>query len=272
MPTRASQTFASAARAASYDWAVFEAEVLHVQGTHSARPAPVHGALRSAHAMLHSQTLRRIHATPGAFDGERAVIAELRQQPQRLELITLHRTYSEGLALKQLLSSAQVRKTLNCPADLVPQPELSWGAALALVVLLPEQRVLAGQRASHLLVDPGQWCCAFTEVLEPGDVPGGNMRPVLDRLIAEELPAFAQLGTPRFVGLVRWRQTWGWSLVGVLDLRNEPAHAVRQALELLQPDDETQAWQSVDLREVPPELASNWTDLAQDLSRRLESA
>jgi len=267
-------------------WLAFDPRGLVVRGAHQPGAMPVHLRYEKGFDAVWADVRERVLRAPGGFDGQRAALVHWELEPARgtrpacLSLETGFRSYSQGTALKHLIArdghwDAEVLASI---ADLPqPQPGLSWGSSLTSVVLLPNGKVLAGQRSSHLQASPGVWSCAFTEILEPDDVSAWNMDDLLERLVRDELPLLAGKGTHRFVGLMLLPRSYTWSLVSVLDLRAQPAHEMDALLAQMVPDEETQAWASLPLHSMPGLACADATEsgpvqgleLAQDLAARL---
>jgi hypothetical protein len=251
-----------------YTWACFEPR-LRVRGVHSPEKLPIAPPLRAAFEAGHPRVLEEVLARPEGFDGRRAALTRWEHHPGELQLRTGERSYTEGLVLGRL-----IRERRRPPPDAAPDPAWSWGTTLATLVLLPERRVLVGQRSEQLQSAPGRWAAVFTEVLEPADIDPLGMRAVLDRLVAEELAPLRQLGRHEFVGLLRLAGNWEWILVAVLDLRGLCAAALAQALARLVPDDETVAWDTLPLDEAGDDRAGDviGLQLARDVQARLPPA
>ena len=215
-----------------------------VRGQHNPASPPVHPLLADDFANRHAAWRERVLARPGGFDGARAVLEGFHYERGTLNLRTAYRGYSEGLALRDSLRHAREHGTLTLPAAGAQQPqaEISWGMSLTCYILLPQNYVLCAQRDPRLISQPGIWTCSHTEVMEPSDINAGDMQPLLERLVAEELPALTGLGTQTFVGLSLRKNSYGWQLVALIDLRLVEPDAVVAALLALRPDAETAAW------------------------------
>lgn len=263
-----------------FHWLVFEKHALRVFGSHHPEPMEVSDRVKPLFQNRWEKTRQKVLSSPGGFDGHRAVLlswetcAACREFPTPgLKLETGYRTYTEGLALKQLVAELGSRVEGAAPlAELQPLPTESWGSSLTTVVLLPDNGVLAGQRSPLLQVNPGRWSCVFTEILEPSDVHPVSMEPLLGRLTSEELKPLENIAKHRhrFVGLLLVPHSYTWTVVSVLDLTRAPPADVQQAVAELQPDAETAAWQVVPLGSahfVVPGLSG--LELARDVARRL---
>lgn len=212
---------------------------VHVRGVHDSAPAPVYERLQAGYAAAHAQWLAKIASKSGAFDGHRAVLQAFSHEAGILSLETAYRSYAQGRALHDAWSQEFSRGLTSPPAGV--EIGASWGMALVTLILLPYDHVLCAQRSPSLLVNPGVWTAAHTEVIEPGDIDERDMAPLLHRLRDEELPCLAGLGTHKFVGLGVRASSYTWQLVAVLDLR-KASFPILQALSLLKSDVETAAW------------------------------
>ncbi len=265
-----------------FRWLAFDPAGFCVRGVHHGESLAVSQRLTPAFRQKWPLTRQQVLNTPGGFEGERAALLswevagrDPRTRQPVLRLQTGYRTYSEGLALKRLVAEQGSCARVEPPfGDEQPLPGESWGSSLSCVVLLPQGRVLAGKRSSTLQSNPNRWSCVFTEVLEPSDVSPWGMEDVLDRLVAEELRSLKDLAHERhqFVGLLLVPHSYTWTLVSVIDLREEPAEAVDKAVGELAPDAETSAWGSVPLTDMAqgafsPDL--DGLDLARDVVQRM---
>ncbi len=245
----------------------FDARGLSVSARHECATAPVDPRLNTRFELARPEVLARVLARPGGFDGERACLVGWSQDGGHLSLQTRFRTYTQGLALKQVLKGARETDALleTRLGEPQPLPGASWGMSLVCVVLLPEDRVLAGQRSPNMLVSPGAWSCGFTEVLEPADTAHADLAQVARRLVSEELPALAALPAPRIVGLGVRDDTYTWQLAALLDARALGAEAL-EAVSRLQPDAETSAFEALPLHTNRTDLLD--IELARELARR----
>lgn len=267
-------------------WLVLDPAGLSVRGQHHPETLPVHPRLQDAFDAQWPQVLQRVLATPGGFDGKRAALVHWqfdpagRGRPAQLSLTTGFRTYTQGTTLKKLMAQDALWSEdfpQGLPPGLQPEPSLSWGSSLTTVVLLPNGRVLAGQRGQHMQANPGRWACVFTEILEPDDVSPWGMNDLLERLVEEELPLLLGRGLHRYVGLMLIPRSYTWTLVSVLDLRAEPADELDALLLRMKPDAETQAWASLALQGLPglaegalaDDAVVEGLELARELSLRL---
>ena len=228
---------------------LLEPKGLLVSGFHNPTGAPLPLANRTALLREHRAIRAKVLARPGGFDGARAVLIGWERSQNYLYLQTQYRSYSEGLMLRK-----HVEANTRFLADVLltnpqPVPELSWCTTLATYVLLPGDRVLAGKRSAHLQTAPNVRTCSITEIIEPSDV-SGDMSPVLDRLVQEELPELAGLGRHYFVGLGIRTESGAWYLLAVLDLRESGA-AADAVVARLKPDNETQSRHTYSLLEDP---------------------
>lgn len=218
---------------------VFEPAGLRICGEHLKRtpgiPSSAINAFRERHQAWHECVL----ASEGGFEGSRAVLVDFSLEGRVLSIQTAHRTYTEGLALRDV-----IRDLGLAPAeiDTRPQPEFSWGLSLAAYILLPGTSVLCAQRAHALAVLPGRWTAQHSEVVEPSDIAAPSMLSLFERLVTEEVPSLQGLGVLKFVGLTVRPRTHAWQLVGVLDLRNADIDQLNEALDSLKPDAETADW------------------------------
>lgn len=102
---------------------------------------PMH-ACSTSHAVPNCQGIKKSPARAGLSE----------RSQNYLYLQTQYRSYSEGLMLRK-----HVEANTRFLADVLltnpqPVPELSWCTTLAMYVLLPGDRVLAGKRGAHLRI------------------------------------------------------------------------------------------------------------------------
>lgn len=250
---------------------------LNVSGVHDAAHAPVSPALRVEYEGAHARWLAKIAAKPGAFDGHRAVLQHYVHRGEHLALQTNYRTYTQGRALKDAWVQANPQGLAEPPAQ--PDVGASWGLSLLTLVFLPFGHVLCAQRSPKLMVNPGMWTVAQTEVVEPSDISAGDMSALLRRITEEEMPCLAGLGSHRYIGLGVRAASYTWQLVSVLDLRTAST-PVLHALGYLAPDDETAAWCAWPLSEeanrntwrLPPNLSPRGLPGPVDLELALQIA
>lgn len=230
-----------------------------VTGQHNPTSPAVHPFLAADFSIRHADWREKVLAHPGGFDGARAVLGGFHYERGTLSLRTAYRSYTEGLALRDSLRHAREHDLFPLPhsATARPHAELSWGLSLTCYVLLPHNHVLCAQRDPNLISSPGRWVCCHTEIIEPSDIDTVNMSPLLQRLVTEELPALAGLGTQKFVGLGLRKNNFCWQLVGVVDLRLVEPQTLVTALLALQPDAETAAWSVYPLEPTESTIASN---------------
>ncbi len=245
----------------------FDATGYSVRARHDPETADVDPRLKAAFELTHPGVLARVLARPGGFDGQRACLMSWSQDGRQLALQTRFRTYTQGLALKQVLKGARETDSLLEArlAEPQPLPGASWGMSLVCVVLLPGDRVLAGQRSPNMLAAPGAWSCGFTEVLEPADTAHADLAQVARRLVAEELPALGTLPAPRIVGLGVRDDSYTWQLAALLDAR-ELGHEALEAVGRLRPDAETSAFEALPLATDRGDLLD--IELARELAHR----
>lgn len=217
---------------------------LVVRGRHDPVSPAVHPLLNDDFGQRHAEWRQAVLARPGGFDGTRAVLQDFHYARGVLTLRTAYRSYTEGLALRDSLRHARERSLfpVSTTGTLLPRPELSWGMSLTCYVLLPQDHVLCAERNPNLISLPGLWTCSHTEIIEPTDIDPANMQPLLERLVAEELPSLAGLGAHKFIGLSLRKESYVWQLVAVIDLRRVDPDLLGRALLALQPDAETSAW------------------------------
>ena len=166
-----------------------------------------------------------------------------------LRLWTQERSYTEGLALRDVILAQRKKVPTDCgPACGQVQAEWAWGFSLTTFVVLPGELLLASQRGAGLTTDPGRWTVRHTEIVEPGDV-APDMGGLLRRLVAEELPALFGKGQHRWLGLGTRPRSHAWHLVSLLDLRTCGLD-VATWLANLKPDAETQAHAVIPLAET----------------------
>lgn len=257
-----------------------------MQGMHFPEALPIHPRLSAAFRCKWPIIKETILNTPGGFEGDCASLLHWhfevahRDRPACLRIATGYRPYSQGHTLKTVLldsmheAAPNALLSYNPAASVQPVPGLSWGSSLTTLVLLPGNRALTGLRSKNMQTNPELWACLFTEALEPRDVSGVSMAPLLDRLVLEELGTLGALGQHHFVGLAFLPESYSWTLVSVLDLRKANTLALAAALDRLVPDNETQQWGQypLDTPELfnasnPPELLG--LSLAQDIVSRL---
>ncbi|MEN3367835.1 MAG: hypothetical protein V7606_5109 [Burkholderiales bacterium] len=222
----------------------FDPAGLPVRGTHSPATLGIHPGLAVAFSERRQYWREQVLARRGGFDGQRAALVNFDCTEGVVNLLTAHRTYSDGLALRDSLESAR-KSSLHLPPDVHfarPDPAVSWGMSLSCYVLLPHGHALCAQRALSLAVAPGLWTLNHSEVIEPDDIHPGSMSMLLDRLVEEELSTLKDLGVKKFVGLGLRQRSMSWQLIAVVDLRNEDPSRLVPALAALQPDAETAAW------------------------------
>ena len=267
-------------------WLVFDPIALCVHGQHVAESLPVHPRLYNEFNKMLPIVYKHIMATPGGFDGNCAALvhweytAAVDSRPAQLRIVTGYRAYTQGHTLKHVLVENANLDYPNALLPIQPTPKqqpiasLSWGSSLTTVVLLPNNSVLMGQRSAYMQTNPSQWCCLFTEALEPSDVRPLSMDNLLNRLAHEELANLGTIGPHRFVGLVLLPMSYTWTLVSVLDLRAVPSILLNNALAALRPNDETQAWSALSLSPPAERDRSDAAtilgfSLARDIAQRL---
>lgn len=230
-----------------------------VRGHHKTASAEVHPLLADDFAQRHATWRDKVLAGPAGFDSARAVLQSFHYEGGTLNLRTAYRSYSEGLALRDSLRHSREHGLLTLPSSgvLQPCPELSWGMSLTCYILLPQNYALCAQRDPRLISQPGLWTCSHTEIMEPSDIDPVDMQALLERLVTEELPPLAGLGTKRFVGLSVRKNSYVWQLVAVVDLRLVEPEVLVSALLALRPDAETAAWSVCPLEATPSATASN---------------
>jgi hypothetical protein len=223
---------------------VFTPAGLTVTGHHDCASPPAHPQLHADFVERHADWHKRVLARPEGFDGARAVLQGFDVEGSSLRLTTAYRSYTEGLALRDSLRAAREAGRLQLADVTMSQPDstLSWGMSLTCYVLLPHDHVLCAERDPNLVSLPGLWTCSHTEIMEPPDIHPMDMQPLLERLVTEEMPALASLGTRKFVGLSLRKKSYLWQLVAVIDLRLVDPEVLSHALASLQPDAETAAW------------------------------
>lgn len=227
---------------------------LQVKGLHSSTLAPVDRSLLKLFVEQHPKTLSTVLSSPAGFDGERAVLLGWRQdldssEQPTLTLETGFRTYSQGSALREVQKQTGALNEILQKSCIELIPGHSWGLSAVLFTLLPGGTVLAGLRGPTMLSRPNTWCVALTEIVEPDDIDSRDMSGLMSRLIQEEAPALERvIEAVRFNGLGVWRDTYCWSLISVLDLRNRIQSVdLPDFLSRLGTDDETSAWAAVPL-------------------------
>lgn len=254
-------------RTQTYTWLAFASNGFELKGHHCPEPLPVAAQFEEQVLARTERVKERVLAKPGGFDGPRAVIYNWSADAGELTLRTGYRSYCQGLALKEVIAEQSTAAGVRQACGRL-YPALLWGSALACVVLLPQGRILLGQRSPYLAVRPGEWTCWMTEVLEPNDIREEGMAGLPERLLREELPAFAGLADARIHGLLV-KDNHTTQLVGVLDLRPAAHAEVARALAALAPDAETVNWAWPTLAEAVAQCSSEDAALLADVARRL---
>lgn len=266
-----------------FHWLFFDARGVLVNGEHAHTQLPIHRAIQADFDELLPSNRARILASPNGFEGPCAPLlqwtpAKKNEDMARLVIKTGFRPYTHSNTLKRLLASSRAwehtqSSTFVAHETLQPLPSLSWGFSLTTVVLLSRNRILMGQRGANMDASPGRWSAVFTEIIEPKDISLSSMEPLLHRLVQEELPAFVNAGTHRFVGLLLLPESYTWTLVSVLDLRDVDGEHIETLVASLAPDEETQAWYTHDLNmPLEPSMLPNTQGLAlvRDIVYRLK--